>query len=61
MHIHSLNLLNLVYIVVLDAERALENLKLVILGRLELQVFFAFSQNNGGQIKNLVINFISVF
>ena len=44
MHMHSLNLLNLVYIVVLDAERALENLKLVILGRLELQVFFAFSQ-----------------
>ena len=44
MHIHSLNLLNLVYIVVLDAERALENTKLVILERLELQVFFTSSQ-----------------
>ena len=38
MHIHSLNLLNCVYIVVFDVETALENVKLAIVRRLEMQI-----------------------
>ena len=39
-HIHSLNVLNCVYIVVFDVETAIDNAKLAILGRLELQISF---------------------
>ena len=39
-HIHSLNFLNFVYISVFDVETALENAKLAILERLELDIFF---------------------
>ena len=42
-HIHSLNLLSFVYIVVSDAKAALENAKLAILERLELHIFFVHS------------------
>ena len=38
--IHSLNLLNFVYTVVFDDETALEDVKLAILERLELPIFF---------------------
>ena len=43
-HIHNLDLLNFVYIVVFDVKTASENAKLVILERLELQIFYAPSQ-----------------
>ena len=43
-HMHSLNLLNFVYIVVFFVETAFENAKLVILGQLKLQIFFVLSQ-----------------
>ena len=36
-HVHSLNLLNFDYLVVFDIEAALENSKLAILERIELQ------------------------
>ena len=42
-HIHSLNLLSFVYIVVSDAKAALKNAKLAILERLELHIFFVHS------------------
>ena len=40
-------LLNIVYIVVFDVETALENLKLAILERLELDFFFSRPPNHG--------------
>ena len=43
-HMHSLNLLNLIYIVACNVETALENTKLMILERLELQIFLVPSQ-----------------
>ena len=39
-HMHNLYLLKFVYIVVFDVEAALENAKLTILERLELETFF---------------------
>ena len=47
----DLNLLNLVYTVVFDVETALDNAKLTILERLELQIFFASLQPRWRQIR----------
>ena len=48
---YSLNLLNLIYIVVFDVETALENAELTILERLELQMFFTSVQPWWRQIR----------
>ena len=40
-HIHSLNLLNFVCIILFNIETALENAKLAIIEQLQLQIFFA--------------------
>lgn len=50
-HIHSLDLLHAFYFVGSDVEPALENLKLTILERIELQTFFNPSQAWWGQIR----------
>ena len=49
---HSLNLLNFVYIVVLDIEIALEDTKLAPPEGQDWQIFFPISQPWWGQIKN---------
>ena len=50
---YSLNLLNLIYIVLFDFETALENAELTILERVELQMFFASFQPWWRQIKKV--------
>ena len=50
-NIHSLDLINFVYIVVLDVGTALETAKLVILEWLQLQLFFALPSHSEGQIR----------
>ena len=50
-HVHTLNLLNFVYIVVFDVEIAIENAKLVILERLVLKMFSTPSQLCWGEIR----------
>lgn len=42
-HIHSLNLLNFIYIDAFDIQIILENAKSMVQERLELQIFFASS------------------
>ena len=48
-NIHRLNLLNFVYVVVIDVEAAIENVRLVLLELLELQIFLPHPNHSGGQ------------
>lgn len=60
-HLHSLNVICFVYVVVLDVKTALDNSKLAILERLELQIFCASSQQwwwDGGRRGYKLGNFL---
>ena len=46
---HSLNLLNFVYVVVINVEAAIENVRLVLLELLELQIFLPHPNHSGGK------------